>query len=91
MDAPEPQPWSVAGVVPTLATRELELGVSFYRRLGFELEWRWPERDATHAGLRRGSASLMLAECEPAIEAVPPTAEENSDRYGADCGEFCSR
>ncbi|MCS1409594.1 MAG: hypothetical protein M2R45_02778 [Verrucomicrobia subdivision 3 bacterium] len=58
--------WSIKEQVPTFAVPDLELGVQFYSRLGFEVEWRWPKTGTTCVGLRHGLCALMLSLCEPA-------------------------
>lgn len=59
--------WTIEKTIPTLAVPELEVGIEFYARLGFEVDWRFPETAPNFAGLKRGGSTIMLAECEPAV------------------------
>jgi len=36
-------------------------------RLGFEVDWRWPDERPTHAGLMLGETSIMLSHCDPVV------------------------
>ena len=58
--------WTIEKAIPTFAVPDLEVGISFYSRLGFEVDWRWPDEAPTHAGFLLGSCSIMLSLCEPA-------------------------
>ncbi len=57
--------WTIEKTIPTLAVPELELGIEYYERLGFSLDWRFPASNPSHAGLVLGPCSIMLALCEP--------------------------
>ena len=57
--------WTIEKAIPTLAVPDLEVGIGFYSRLGFELDWKWPDEAPTHAGLFLGSCSIMLSLGEP--------------------------
>ncbi len=57
--------WSITQTIPTMATPDLPIGIAFYERLGFEVDWTWPEDGPTHAGLRRGDCAIMLCRCAP--------------------------
>lgn len=57
--------WTIEKTIPTFAVPNLETGIDFYSRLGFEVDWKWPENAATHAGLILGACSIMLTQCEP--------------------------
>ena len=57
--------WKVEKPIPTLPVSHLELGIEFYERLGFEVDWRWPDDGPTHAGLMRDGCSIMLSQCDP--------------------------
>lgn len=57
--------WSIHSTIPTLAVPDLDAGITFYERLGFTLDWRWPEKDGTHAGMQRGTCAIMLARSTP--------------------------
>lgn len=61
--------WTIEKTIPTLAVPDLEVGIDFYSRLGFEVDWRWPDDAPTHAGLMLGSCSIMLSLGEPAERA----------------------
>ncbi|MEQ8768029.1 MAG: hypothetical protein RL885_29265 [Planctomycetota bacterium] len=61
--------WSIRETVPVLAVPTLESGIAFYDRLGFGVEWTWPEDSPTHAGLRRGGCAIQLSRCDPAMSA----------------------
>ena len=61
--------WKIEATIPSFAVPVLAAGIEYYARLGFELEWQWPEKSATHVGLKRGGCSVMLALCEPAVSA----------------------
>ena len=61
--------WTIEKAIPTLAVADLEAGIEFYSRLGFVVDWRWPEDSPTHAGLMLGSCSIMLSLCEPSERA----------------------
>ena len=64
--------WEVVEVMPILDVGDLEEGVAYYERLGFEREWDYPSADApTHVGLSFGSLNLMLARAE-APASKPP-------------------
>ncbi|MCA9730384.1 MAG: hypothetical protein KC729_22070, partial [Candidatus Eisenbacteria bacterium] len=58
--------WKIQTSISTLPVSDLEIGIEFYQRLGFAVEWRWPQADPTHAGLSRDGCSIMLAKCDPA-------------------------
>lgn len=60
--------WTITQTIPTFAVPVLEVGIAFYERMGFAVDWRWPEEKPTHSGLVRGDAALMLAECDPAVK-----------------------
>ena len=62
---PETPSWNIETTIPTLAVPELEMGIEYYERLGFSLDWRFPLTNPTHAGLVLGSCSIMLSLCEP--------------------------
>lgn len=53
--------WNITKALPLLTVPELEAGIDFYQRLGFAVEWRWPEKDPTHAELKHGSCLVMLS------------------------------
>jgi catechol 2,3-dioxygenase-like lactoylglutathione lyase family enzyme len=61
--------WKIESTIPTLAVPDLEAGISFYERLGCEVDWRWPDENPTHVGLMIGGGSLMLALCDPMVNA----------------------
>ncbi len=56
--------WRVVDVMPTLPVDDLDRAVSYYRSIGFERQWAYPE-DAppTQVGLSLGSVNLMLGLC----------------------------
>ena len=58
--------WTIEKPIPTLAVPDLEVAIAFYEKIGFTVDWQWPEGSPTHAGLLLGSCSIMLALCEPA-------------------------
>ncbi len=62
-----PGSWKIDKAIPTMAVPNLEAGIEFYERLGFEVDWRWPAPSPTHSGLMRGSCSIMLALCDPYV------------------------
>ena len=62
---PNESDWNIEKTIPTLAVHDLELGIEYYERLGFTLDWRFPSTNPTHAGLVHGSCSLMLAQSDP--------------------------
>jgi len=57
--------WTIEKVIPTLAVPDLEVGIVFYSKLGFRVDWRWPDDSPTHAGLMLGVCSIMLTQREP--------------------------
>ncbi|HSR66942.1 MAG TPA: VOC family protein [Acidobacteriota bacterium] len=57
--------WKITTTIPTFAVPELQAGIDFYTRLGFETDWSWPDDNPTHAGLYRGECSIMLCKSEP--------------------------
>ena len=61
--------WNIETTIPTLAVPDLEIGIEYYERLGFSLDWRFPATNPTHAGLVLGSCSIMLSLCEPSERA----------------------
>jgi catechol 2,3-dioxygenase-like lactoylglutathione lyase family enzyme len=61
--------WTIEKVIPTLAVPDLETGIGFYCRIGFKVDWKWPEKAPTHAGLMLGACSIMLSRGEPAERA----------------------
>lgn len=56
--------WTIEKTIPTLTLPDITAAIDFYARLGFALDWRWPEQDPTHAGLILGETSIMLARCQ---------------------------
>ena len=49
-------------IIPTLGVPDLDEAVRYYRRVGFEERWRYPEgADATNVGLGCGQVTVMLA------------------------------
>ena len=60
--------WAIEKPIPTFAVPALEVGIEYYQKLGFSVDWRWPEEQPTHAGLLRGACSIMLAECDPEVK-----------------------
>jgi catechol 2,3-dioxygenase-like lactoylglutathione lyase family enzyme len=61
--------WTIEKAIPTLPVPDLEVGIEFYSRLGFEVDWRWPEDEPSHAGLLLGSCAIMLSLTDPAERA----------------------
>lgn len=61
--------WKIESITPTLAVHDLDVGIEYYERLGFKLQWKYPDNRATHAGIAQGTCFLMLCECEPAERA----------------------
>ncbi len=57
--------WKIEKQIPTLAVAELSTGIEFYERLGFVVDWRWPEENPEFAGLMHGDRSIMLSQCDP--------------------------
>lgn len=57
--------WTIKKPIPTFAVPDLEAGIGFYERIGFTVDWRWPDESPTHAGLMLGSCSIMLSLCDP--------------------------
>ena len=57
--------WTIHKSIPTIPVPDLGAGIEFYRRLGFALDWKYPDPAPTHAGLMLGSTSIMLSECNP--------------------------
>ena len=50
----------ITGLVSTLQTQDLEKSISFYEKLGFNLEWKWPEDSPSHASIISSGFSFML-------------------------------
>ena len=61
--------WTIEKTIPTLAVPSLVVGIEYYGRLGFAVDWRWPDIGSTHAGLSRGECSIMLSQAEPSERA----------------------
>jgi|GEM_PF-1838383 len=57
--------WSIEGVQPTLPVHDINVGIDFYGRLGFAIEWKYPDDQPTAVGLRLGAQCIMLMQCEP--------------------------
>jgi catechol 2,3-dioxygenase-like lactoylglutathione lyase family enzyme len=64
--------WTAAAMMPTLGVSDLDDAVAYYRGLGFEELWRYPEgSQPTHVGMRFGEVAVMLAlasDGEPRID-----------------------
>lgn len=65
-----PSSFGAVSVMPSLAVDDVEKASAFYRRLGFEELWRYPESgETTHIGIGFGEVSLMLVLChDPQIQ-----------------------
>lgn len=57
--------WTIEKTIPTLAVPDLDAAIEFYEKLGFNVDWKWPENEATHAGLMLGECSIMVSLSEP--------------------------
>jgi len=66
---PSPASWTIEKTIPTLAVPDLEMGIEYYERLGFQEDWRFPDGNPTHVGLVLGPCSIMLSRNEPAERA----------------------
>ena len=56
--------WRLTSAMPCLPVTDLEQAIHFYTRLGFSLDWRYPEGgDSTHAGMKLHDVSLLLNHC----------------------------
>lgn len=61
--------WTMRSVMPTLGVDDLESAVSYYAKLGFGEQWRYPEHaPATHVGVALHQVSLMLWHCAGPID-----------------------
>lgn len=68
--------WDAVDLMPTLDVTDLEQGISYYQRLGFQLLWRYPEgQTATHAGMEFGRVRIILARAEE------PTSIQRQNLY----------
>lgn len=56
--------WTITKAIPLLTVPDLEAGIEFYQRIGFAVEWRWPENAPTHAEIKHGSCMVMLSSAE---------------------------
>jgi hypothetical protein len=50
----------ITGLVSTLQTNDLDNSISFYLKLGFILDWKWPEVAPSHASFSSSGYSFML-------------------------------
>lgn len=50
----------ITGITSTIQVHDLDITISFYNKLGFDLDWKWPEADPTHASLSSSGFSFML-------------------------------
>lgn len=62
--------WTTLAVSPVIVVSDLDAGAAFYARLGFELKWKWPEAEPSHAGMKLGGAWLMLARQRDPAQAI---------------------
>lgn len=57
--------WKITSTIPAFAVPDLKVAIDFYSRLGFTVDWQWPDEQPTHAGLRRGECSIMFSRSQP--------------------------
>jgi len=50
----------ITGIISTLQAHDLDISIAFYKNLGFNLEWKWPEDSPTHASISSSGFSFML-------------------------------
>lgn len=48
------------GLTVTIGVRSLDDAISFYRKLGLETQWKWPEENPTHASLKKDDVNFMI-------------------------------
>ena len=52
--------WQLNGLIPTISVRNLDEAILFYQKLGFNLDWKWPQSKPSHASLLNGKHSFMI-------------------------------
>jgi len=50
----------ITAIVSTLQVHNLDTSIAFYTKLGFDLEWKWPEINPGHASISSSGYSFML-------------------------------
>jgi len=51
----------INGITSTLQAHDLDTAITFYKSLGFDLDWKWPDDSPTHASLSSSGFSFMIA------------------------------
>ena len=54
----------ITGIVSTLQVHDLDAAIQFYNTLGFDLEWKWPDQNPSHASIISSGWSFMLAKID---------------------------
>ncbi len=47
-------------ITPTIGISDWQEAMAYYSKLGFELEWKWPEQNPSHASFRRDVVNFMV-------------------------------
>lgn len=63
----------INAITSTLQVHDLDQSVSFYKNLGFELDWIWPDDTPSHASLSSSGYSFMLEKVD--TSKVPARAD----------------
>ena len=50
----------VSAIVCTLQVHDFDTSISFFEKLGFNLEWKWPDPTPIHASISSSGLSFML-------------------------------
>ena len=58
----------ITGIVSTLQVHDLDTAIQFYINLGFELEWKWPDQNPSHASIKSSGWSFMLEKIDSSIK-----------------------
>ena len=66
------QPRNLVAISPFFIVKDLQASIAFYRdRLGFQVDFQWPEGDVYYAGVRREGVVIMLKTIAPDVLPVP--------------------
>lgn len=50
----------ISGITSTLQAHDLDKSIAFYKNLGFNIDWKWPEDSPSHASISSSGFSFML-------------------------------